>query len=333
MFASASASLQRPSHALPPQHGISEERLRKLSLKEQLSLTHGVKPSAPLMQGSFSVSELREGLSLLCCDVVHLADLTSQFLVEKACIKVLLKLEGPCQVAVGRHMLPLDEDSPAHSAAQGAFVSIRSPECLTRHARAGSKLRMVAVTLSWPWLQASGMPLQPFQKHLSLQRWQPSRRAVSIAEQLLHPLERSGPLHQLQQESRALELVIEAFGSQQSSDMPAVATQPESVLRRVRQLQDLLDSGVADNMNLQAIARKMGCNANTLQQQFRQVSGQTIAASLRQRRLQRAALALQHEGASVGQAAELAGYSSQANFSTAFRRLFGVMPKHYRNRL
>ncbi|MBP8278605.1 MAG: helix-turn-helix transcriptional regulator, partial [Propionivibrio sp.] len=35
-------------------------------------------------------------------------------------------------------------------------------------------------------------------------------------------------------------------------------------------------------------------------------------------------------GVSVARAAEIAGYSSQANFSTAFRRHFGLSPKHYR---
>ena len=47
----------------------------------------------------------------------------------------------------------------------------------------------------------------------------------------------------------------------------------------------------------------------------------------------RAAWALRHDGASVARAAEIAGYASQANFSTAFRRHFGQPPKTYRARV
>jgi AraC-like DNA-binding protein len=50
-------------------------------------------------------------------------------------------------------------------------------------------------------------------------------------------------------------------------------------------------------------------------------------------RLRRAAWALQHGGANVARAAKIAGYASQANFSTAFRRHFGLPPKMYRARL
>ena len=76
------------------------------------------------------------------------------------------------------------------------------------------------------------------------------------------------------------------------------------------------------------MARAMRCNCNSLQQQFRAVFGKTVFDYLRASRLRRAAVALQNEGVSVARAAEIAGYSSQANFSTAFRRHFGV---HHRN--
>lgn len=77
----------------------------------------------------------------------------------------------------------------------------------------------------------------------------------------------------------------------------------------------------------------MCCNPNTLQRHFRQSFGQTISGYLRETRLQRAAQALERDGISVAHAAEIAGYSNQANFCTAFKKRYNVLPKHLRTTL
>lgn len=323
-----------PSRArLAPGGAIDVARLSTQIGQGHQLLTPELQPGAPLMQGSFSITRLREGLSLHCTDIVHLRDMATQFLMPEECVKVLLKLEGNAQVVVGRCPLPLDAGEGAQAVPHGAIVAVHAPETFRRHSRAGSRQRMVVLTLHPSWFDAAGISLDLFREHLAMQTWQPSRRAVAIAEQLLHPVGFDGPMHKLHLESRALELIAEAFSQTRADALPAPSGMPASASQRVRRLQELLDSGEADQLDMQAIARLMACNASTLQQQFRAVCGQTIFDYLRQHRLQRAALALQQQGASVARAAEIAGYSSQANFSTAFRRRYGVPPKHYRNRL
>jgi AraC-like DNA-binding protein len=54
---------------------------------------------------------------------------------------------------------------------------------------------------------------------------------------------------------------------------------------------------------------------------------------LREGRLQRARQALERDGVTVGQAALVAGYTSAANFATAYRRRFGTPPKLARARV
>ncbi len=49
-----------------------------------------------------------------------------------------------------------------------------------------------------------------------------------------------------------------------------------------------------------------------------------------QHRLLRARQALEQEGRSVGEAADIAGYTSAANFATAFKRHFGITPRQCR---
>ena len=57
------------------------------------------------------------------------------------------------------------------------------------------------------------------------------------------------------------------------------------------------------------------------------------ALSGREQRLARAWAALEQTGCSVAEVAHGAGYSSAANFSTAFKRRFGISPKLVRARV
>lgn len=289
--------------------------------------------AAPLMQGSFSITPLRDGMSLHCTDIVHLHDMSTQYAIQEQSIKVMLKLEGNAQVIVGRHPLPLDAGEAPNAVPCGAVVTLNAPDTLRRHSRAGSRQRMVVLTLRPAWFDALRISPELFREHLSVRPWKPSLRAIAIAEQLIHPLELEGPMQRLHQESRALDLIVEALSQTMAARPCSAATLPAGGQQRVRRLQQFLDSGEADQLDLRAIALHIGCNANTLQQQFREVCGQSIFDYLRRSRLQRAAHALQHDGVSVARAAEIAGYSSQANFSTAFRRHFGLPPKHCRNRI
>jgi AraC-like DNA-binding protein len=93
------------------------------------------------------------------------------------------------------------------------------------------------------------------------------------------------------------------------------------------ELRVFLGSDAAHAMSLDDIARHAGMNANAMQRQFRRAYGTTIFDFLREQSLQRARLALEQDAISVKQAAALAGYTSAANFATAYKRRFGVTPK------
>jgi AraC-like DNA-binding protein len=53
----------------------------------------------------------------------------------------------------------------------------------------------------------------------------------------------------------------------------------------------------------------------------------TVFDYLRRARLLRARQALEREGRSIIEAAAIAGYTSPANFATAYRRRFGITPR------
>ena len=162
---------------------------------------------------------------------------------------------------------------------------------------------------------------------------------MAIAEQIVRPPQLNPLLQNMYLESRALELVSEAVGALYAHPGAALPTAGEaSGLRpreyqRMRELHAFLGSGQGDHLSLDGIARHAGVNANTLQRQFRAVYGTTVFDHLRECRLQRARHALEHDGLTVGQAAVLAGYTSAANFATAYRRRFGMPPKLARARI
>ena len=283
-----------------------------------------------LLAGSLSIAQLRAGLFLHCTDVTHLHDMTTRFAMVEEGTKVLLKLEGNARVSLGGVPVGLDAGQGADACPQGAVVTLSIPEDFERHCRADTRERMVVITLTTQWFESAGLAPCHLREHLAVRAWQPSPRAIAIAEQLVRPAAFVGPMHALYQESRALDLVAEALTQVGPGEQTAPPALAPAAYRRICRLQALLDSGEADSLSLGSIAQEIGCNANTLQRQFRDTFGKTIFDYLRESRLQRAAEALERDGVSVAVAAEIAGYNSQANFSTAFRRHFGIAPKHAR---
>lgn len=288
-----------------------------------------------LMAGRFAISQLRAGLILHCTDVEHLHDMEVRFPTQETGIKVMLKLEGNARVSFGGTALDLDAGQGRTAIPRGAVMRLSVPEEFERRSRAGTRERMVVLTMTPEWCEAGGLDPEHLGRHLAIRPWLPSTRAVAIAEQLVRPDAFGGQMRSLYQESRVLELIGEAL-SQTAGAESGTPTAPElrpAEYRRIVRLHGLLQSGALDGSGMAEIAREIGCNANTLQRHFRRVYGTSIFDYQRECRLQRAADALQQRGVSVAQAAEIAGYAAQANFSTAFRRRFGLTPKSVRSKL
>ncbi|MFT3736642.1 MAG: AraC family transcriptional regulator [Rhodocyclaceae bacterium] len=291
-----------------------------------------------VLSGHFRADNLREGLRCKCVDVVDLFDMRTEATLQ-AGLNLIVLVAGEAQARFGSQPVSLGGTGQP----DGALVALAGPEQFVRHSRRGRHERKVVLTMSPEWLAASGLDagggaadgLAAFrQRHLAVHHWRPSTRAVAIAQQMIYPpafssAGQGNPLHKLYLESRALELITESF-----ADLFAAPANADGITPRMRaRIADLcewldasLQEGTADELDLAAIARHAGLNASSLQQQFRAVQGLSIVAWLRGRRLDTARAALERDGLSVAQAAELAGYGSAANFATAFRKRFGHCP-------
>ncbi|MDO5290173.1 MAG: AraC family transcriptional regulator [Pseudomonadota bacterium] len=288
---------------------------------------------------------LHPGLSLHADDTVDHCDFTASGHMESG-LRILVLLEGAADVSYGERRLLLGGAGGARASEPSAIlVNLTRPEPFTRRLRKGRHARRVSVSLDAHWLaQATdGAQVQDavgefMRRHLALHAFRPSPRLAALAARLAAaPSEQGAPgqpplLHRLHTESRALAFTAEALAALLPSGggaQPPASLRPREV-RRMQQLHDFLRSDAALGLSVQAIARQVGMHPNTMQRHFRTQYGTSVVECMRQSRLQRARHALEHEGLSVAQAAELAGYTSAANFATAFRRQFGVPPKWVR---
>jgi AraC-like DNA-binding protein len=298
------------------------------------------------------VRVLRPGLQVHADDAAEGHDFTASGSME-AGLRLVVLLEGAVDVSYGARRVAMNSGGRGAQRCQprALLVSVARPECFERRARRGMYARRVSVGMGGEWLeQVAGADgahaIDAFRRqHLAMHHWQPSPRIAALAEQITHVPDLSPLLLHLYLESRALELVGEALENlAQHAPGPVPVPAPlgcaATVARllpheheRMRTLHAYLQTDGATDLTLDALASRLGTNANTLQRHFRAVYGTTVFDFVREHRLHRARRALEQEGLTVGQAALVAGYNSAANFATAFRRRFGMPPKLARGRV
>lgn len=297
-------------------------------------------PEAPVLCGIHKAHRLQPGLSIHCADVRDLCDLTVYDVLQPS-LRIVIVLDGDVDVSFGPHRLGLSSARGGAYRSPGpraAFIGLREQECFVRRGWCGKRERKVSVVFSREWLDtACGDENQDtlhrlFDRHLAIEHLAPNPRVLGLAGQLLCPPEYSRLLQKLYLESRTIELVAESI-HQLLEVAPNAAILHTRQHRRIDEVRELLDSGTADKLSLAEIARHIGTNISSLQQQFRTAQGMTVFEYLRLARLLRARRALEREGCSIVEAASIAGYNSQSNFATAFRRQFGITPRQSRTGL
>ncbi len=85
-----------------------------------------------------------------------------------------------------------------------------------------------------------------------------------------------------------------------------------------------------EDLDLQAVARHVGCAPHYLSRLFRQHSGKTLSQKLREIRIDHAAVLLRDGGCNVTEAAFEVGYNSLSHFTKAFVAEKGTRPSDWR---
>jgi AraC-like DNA-binding protein len=286
----------------------------------------------PALEGSFIARQLRSGIFLHATDVRE-HEFISRFEVDPDII-VFVVLDGTLVFDVDDR--PFRAADRGHCSDAGDCIALRRREhaYVVRKGLAGQRIRKVAVSVSGDWLQdlangLGGPALRQFTgAHLAHAGWRATPRLRALAEQVLNPPELMPLLQDMYIESRCIEILGEAFATLggDASVLMDAGQSTRDVLK-ARAARDYIEANLDKALTLSDIAREVGVSVSSLQRSFRAVYGNTVVDYLRTRKLEGARDALERGTMSIAEAAFLAGYTSPANFTTAFRRAFGLLPR------
>lgn len=292
--------------------------------------------TAPIMRGRNGMVRLWPGVCLHFSEAIDLQDCT----LAADCppnISVKVFLSGRVDACIGGIPIPMPKSSANGKSWEPIAVLLAQPHTdrFVRRAAKGNMLRKVTVSFTREWLQekcgpddATWIKFDGFAKcHLAMRTWLPSPAAVAACEQILSAPELPPLIELLYLESRALVLIEEAleqllcrFGDDRKRCLHP------SELQRLILLDKYIDEQPFGPITSEILAAHAGTSANTLRRLIRNTHGVSLLEYVRRRKLEAARSALQAGKASIAEAAHMAGYSSTANFSTAFKRLFSVSP-------
>ncbi len=101
-------------------------------------------------------------------------------------------------------------------------------------------------------------------------------------------------------------------------------------IETIKKIHDQLIVNMDSRLTVDALAKEHLMNATTLKQLFKKVYGMSIAAHIKEHRMEHAAYLLKNTSMSIGDIAQHVGYDSQSKFSAAFKEHFGMLPKEFR---
>lgn len=109
-------------------------------------------------------------------------------------------------------------------------------------------------------------------------------------------------------------------------------TDPIERVTRLRRARDMMDLRYSEDLDLQKMADEAGFSRYHFLRSFKDAFGETPAAYLTRRRVERAKDLLRSANLTVTEICMLVGFASVGSFSSRFRDLVGCSPSQYRKR-
>ncbi|MFT4151326.1 MAG: AraC family transcriptional regulator [Paracoccaceae bacterium] len=215
------------------------------------------------------------------------------------------------------------------------MMRLERPVMLEYLENQGSPLSKISVATDPDWLDGccqAGSNAPAPSGHMALCQWTPSPAMVALAGELV--ANDPGKGAQVQHEpllrmARGIELYRLALSEMARCGDAAPQSAPGNL--KLEQVRAYILAHMSErDLAPEQIARACGIGLRSLQRLCRESLGCGPGDFIRNQRFEAAATALRQGRASIAQAAFIAGYSSPANFSTAFKREYGVPPRFIR---
>ncbi|WP_226662784.1 helix-turn-helix transcriptional regulator [Microbulbifer aggregans] len=284
-------------------------------------------PDSVMMRGQFQLQEFGTGLLLRSGDS-HEDCAYAASATLAAGLSCIIFLRGDIELRVGdqSHRFTVHPDTgieilSVHTSAAQPFQRI---------SRCAQPVRYLAITATPEWLQQRfGHSDEPT---LRITAERLPRRLRVLAWEIFRLQETASTANTLQLEAKVIEVLANSWDSIGSagSELSALSLPAETTPREVQSFQrarDTIRQNLSNPLSVNQIAQAAGVSASGLQRLFHKFEGVSVIEFTRQLRLQLALDALRSHSVSVQEASALAGYSSAANFATAFKKLFGFSPR------
>ncbi len=100
----------------------------------------------------------------------------------------------------------------------------------------------------------------------------------------------------------------------------------------IREIHQQLVNHMDKRLTIETLSKQYLMNPTSLKALFKDVYGTSIAAHIKEHRMQEAAKLLYETDLSIAEIAKQVGYDSQSKFSVAFKSYFQILPKEYRKK-
>ena len=143
----------------------------------------------------------------------------------------------------------------------------------------------------------------------------------------------TGRLRQLQIEAKTLELLcytLDQLSKMWSGPGPDKIPLRQKDIRRVAEICEILDNDLSKAHTISELAKVLSWNETQLMRVFRQAVGMTVHNYQHRSRMEKACELLANTELTITQIAMNVGYDYSSNFTTAFRKYFGVTPGQVR---
>ncbi|MDE6251265.1 MAG: AraC family transcriptional regulator [Lachnospiraceae bacterium] len=131
------------------------------------------------------------------------------------------------------------------------------------------------------------------------------------------------------QKIKSLELLLYLTKMEPNQTSRLTEYQSEQI-EIVRAIHEHLTQNIGQRITIDALSRQYMINPTTLKEVFKSVYGTSIAAHIKEHRMELAAQLLRETNLSIAEIGQRIGYESQSRFTSAFKTYFHTVPKEYR---
>lgn len=104
----------------------------------------------------------------------------------------------------------------------------------------------------------------------------------------------------------------------------------ENQVEAIKKVHDSLVENLDKRITIDELAKEYYMNPTTLKTVFKDVYGTSIAAHIKEHRMEKAAELLKSTELSINEIAKRVGYESQSKFTATFKEFYSVTPAEYR---